>query len=260
MDNAITAGLSRQIVLQRALEVTANNVANQSTAGFKSERLAFREYIAELDIGAPTPGSALGSAPGSALGGTPDPFVSLAFDPNSFTDFAPGTLNATYGDFDFAIDGPGFFAVETEAGVRYTRDGRFSVNAVGELVTQSGARVLDDQGSAILLDPTRGALSVTPEGGLQQGTTPVAAIGVFEFAAPQGLARTGDNLFEAIDAPQRADRPRIRQGFLEAANGEPIRAMTDMIEILRAYQQTTELIQTANELSREAIDRLGDIN
>ena len=248
MENAITAGLSRQLILQRALEVTANNVANQSTAGFKAERLTFREYIAELDDG----------AAGAPQNG--DPFVSLVFDPSSFTDFSAGALTATYGDLDFAIDGPGFFAVETASGVRYTRDGRFSVNGLGELVTQSGARVLDDGGAPILLDPNRGGVALTPEGGLQQAGAPIANIGVFEFDEPQALSRTGDNLFITDEDPERARRPRLRQGFLEAANAEPIRAMTDMIDIMRAYEQTARLIETASELSRETIDRLGDVS
>lgn len=247
MENAIAAGLSKQLILQRALEITANNVANQSTAGFKAERIAFREFIARIDAGLTETGQA-----------TTDPFVSLAFDPESYTDFSAGSLTATYGELDFAIDGPGFFAVETDAGVRYTRDGRFAVNAFGELVAQNGARILDAGGAPILIDVNRGPLAVTPEGDLQQAGLSVGAIGVFDFAVTRGLTRIGDNLFVAAEPPALTDRPRLRQGFLEAANAEPIRAMTDMVEILRAYEQTARLLETANELSRTAVERLSE--
>ena len=106
MENAVTAGLAKQIVLARALETTANNVANQTTSGFKSDHIAFREYLAAVDP--------LTSG---------DPVISLVVDPDTYTDFSAGGMEQSYRDLDFAIDGDGFFAIETAAGVRYTRDG-----------------------------------------------------------------------------------------------------------------------------------------
>ena len=108
MENAVTAGLSKQIVLARALETTANNVANQTTSGFKADHVAFREYLASIDADS-----------------SGDPVVSLVVDPDTYTDFSAGGLEQSYRDLDFAIDGDGFFSVETAGGVRYTRDGRF---------------------------------------------------------------------------------------------------------------------------------------
>lgn len=243
MENAITAGLAKQIVLARALETTANNVANQTTSGFKSDHIAFREYLTTID--AETTG---------------DPLVSLVVDPDTYTDFSAGGLEQSYRDLDFAIDGDGLFAVETAAGVRYTRDGRFSVNAFGELVTRDGAQVLDSGGSPILIDPEAGPVLATPDGELQQNATSIAALGVFRFDDLRQLRKAGDNLFTASNEPTTALSPRVRQGFIETSNVNPVAAMTDMIEIMRAYEQAARLTETASELERQAIETLGQTN
>ena len=239
MDNAITAALSRQMVLARALDTTANNVANQQTPGFKSDAVQFREYLALVKSR-----------------GAGDPVVSLVHDPDTVTDFSPGAVTQTYRDLDFAIDGDGFFAIETDAGVRYTRGGSFVVNATGELVTRSGARVLDASEAPIAVDPENGALTISPNGEIQQNGASVGEIGVFAFDDPRVLRKSGDNLFAAAEGARRAEFPRVRQGFLEASNVNPVAAMTDLIEILRAYEQAADIARTASDLERRAIETL----
>lgn len=238
MENAITAGLSRQIVLLRALEATANNVANQSTAGFKAEHVLFREYLAKV-AGEPAAAD-----------------VSLVYDPDSVSDFAPGGLDETHGDLDFAIDGEGFFSVDTPEGTLLTRDGRFSVNSFGELVTRDGARVLDSGGSPIVLDVEAGPPLLGPDGDLQQNGTAIATLGVFRVADMQSLERRGDNRFRSSESPEAVALPHVRQGFVESSNVEAVTAMTDLIEINRAYQEATQIVETANDLAREAVQKL----
>ncbi len=240
MENTITAGLSRQLALARALEVTANNIANQTTAGFKGERLEFREWLAAV------------------AGETGDAEVSLVYDSDSYSDFSAGGLEQTHAPLDFAIDGDGFFAVEAEAGPRYTRDGRFTLSAYGELVTRGGARVLDSGGSAIVLDPEAGAPALSPDGMLEQAGAPVAGLGVFQFADNAVLVRRGDNLYEAVAAPDAKVAPRIRQGFIETSNVVAVAAMTDMIEIMRAYEQAARVVETSDELARETVRTLSE--
>lgn len=239
MENAITAGLSRQIVLMRALEATANNVANQTTAGFKAEHVAFREYLAR--------------APGSN-----DPDVSLVFDPDSYADFSAGGLEQTHNALDFAINGDGFFAVETPAGVLYTRDGRFSTNEVGELVTRDGARLLNEAGAPILLDIDAGPPLLSPDGALLQNGTPVAKIGVYDFIDRSTLERRGENRFRSLAEPEAVRVPRLSQGFIETSNVEAVAAMTDLVEITRAYEQAARVVETADELARQAVRRLSE--
>lgn len=241
MENAIVAGLSKQIVLTRALDTTANNVANQTTAGFKADHVAFAEYLRVIDRRS-----------------SGDPFVSLVSDPDTYTDFGAGAIEQTFRDLDFAIDGDGFFAVETAAGVRYTRDGRFSVNAFGELVTRSGDLVLDNGGSPILIDPERGPVVATSEGELQQDGAPIAQIGVFLAGDARALRKAGDNLFAAPEELQAAASARVRQGFTETSNVNPVAAMTDLIEILRAYEQAAQLTDISNDLARRAVDTLSE--
>lgn len=241
MENAIVAGLSKQIVLTRALDTAANNIANQTTAGFKADQIAFAEYLRAVDRTS-----------------TGDPFISLVSDPDTYTDFGAGAIEQTFRDLDFAIEGDGFFAVETAAGVRYTRDGRFSVNAFGELVTRSGELVLDNGGSPILIDPERGPLVATSEGELQQDGSPVASLGVFIAEDTRLLRKTGDNLFSAPSELQAAPFARVRQGFTETSNVNPVAAMTDLIEILRAYEQAAQLTDISNELARRAVETLSE--
>lgn len=241
LENAITAALSKQIVLTRALEATANNIANQTTAGFKAERVAFREYIARID--------------GETSG---DPLVSLVYDSDSYTDFSAGGIEATYAPLDFAIEGEGFFSVETADGVRYTRDGHFSLSALGELVTASGAQVLDNSGSPVLIDPDVGELTVTTEGVLQQNGSDVAALGVFRFQDQSVLTKRGDNLFEASAEPTAATNQRLRQGYIETSNVVSISAITDMIDIMRAYEQAAKVVETSDDLARQAVRKLSE--
>lgn len=239
MDNAITAALSKQIVLARALDVAANNIANQTTAGFKAEQISFREYVALVDGG-----------------DSGDPAVSLVYDGDSYTDFTPGGVQATHAPLDFAIDGDGFFAVLTEAGVRYTRDGHFGLNVFGELVNRDGAAVLDASGSPILLDPEAGPVLLSNEGELQQNGTPVADLGVFAFDDMRELRRTGGNLFEAASEGYPSASAQLRQGFIEISNVSPVAAMTGMIDIMRAYENAAQVIETANDLARDAVRTL----
>jgi len=245
LENAITAGLSKQIVLARALEVTANNIANQTTAGYKAERMTFREYIAQVPVK-------------TSEADIKDPFVSLVYDPDSYTDFSAGGVEPTYNNLDFAIDGDGFFAVETAAGTRYTRDGHFSLSVFGELVTRDGAPVLDAGGSPILLDPEAGPPILTPDGVLQQQGAVVAELGVFQFERNTALRKAGDNLFAAADEATAIETPRVRQGFIETSNVASITAVTNMIEIMRAYEQAARVVETSDELARSAISTLSE--
>lgn len=241
MENAVTAALSKQIVLSRALDIAANNVANQTTAGFKAEETRFSEYVSVVK--------------GETVS---DRTVSLVYDLDSYTDFSPGGLQATHAPLDFAIDGDGFFAVETEAGLRYTRDGHFELNTFGELVDRNGSLVLDDTGSPILIDPEAGPVLLSNEGELQQDGAPVAQLGVFAFDDPRSLRRTGFNQFESAAAPQTAVNAQLRQGFVEISNVAPVKAMTEMIDIMRAYESAAQVIETSTELARNAVRTLTD--
>lgn len=252
MDDASIIGLSRQIVLGRALDVAANNIANQTTTGYKAEQIRFEEYLTNGLATNPAASDRLASNRLTVSPTNHQPF-SLVVDPDSRTDFSQGSLTQTSAPLDFSITGDGFFGIDTPAGIQFTRDGHFSTNAFGELVTRDGYLVLDDTQTPILIDPDAGPLILTPQGALQQGNELIATLGIFQFTDNRSLTRSGQNLFSSTQEPTAVVNPAIQQGFVENANVSAIEGMTQMIKISRAYAQAAQLIETTDELSRDAI-------
>ncbi|MCC5995695.1 MAG: flagellar basal-body rod protein FlgF [Oceanicaulis sp.] len=241
MDNAMLIGLSRQLTLRRELDVTANNIANASTEGFKAERVMLepRESARARHQDGPARVQFVGEW---AMG----------------RDFTQGVLTPTGRPLDLALEGDGFFVLETPAGERFTRDGRFTLNAAGELTASDGARVLDEAGAPIAINRELGPVEIGADGEIVQGGVPGPRVALAVFEAPGLLSKTGDNRFAAPEDAERLDeRPRVRQGFSEASNVRPILEMSRMMEVSRAYQSVTRMIRDADELSRKAIERLG---
>ena len=240
MDNTLYVGLSRQLTLQRQLDVAANNLANLDTAGFKVEQL-----MLQSDPLRPTQGR-------SRL----DP-IKYVIDDGVARSFTPGVLEKTASSLDLAIEGGGFFQVQTTQGVRYTRDGRFSLNAQNQLVTQAGDTVLDGSGSPITLDPTKGEVTIAKTGQISQAGQPGGKVGVMGFANLSGLSKQGDGLFTSAETPVVATDSSVRQGYLERSNAQPVVEVTHLVEINRAYERIASMLDSAHQLSRSAIQRLG---
>lgn len=245
MDNSLYVGLSKQMVLQRQLDIIANNIANSDTSGFKVESLAETEDP---------------KAPAFTLGG-PEP-VKFVMPNGVIRDFGQGALRRTDSPFDVALDGQGFFQVQTPAGPRYTRDGRFRMDDAGNLVSQTGAPVLDDGGGQIALDQTKGAPTISPDGIVSQQGVRIGKIGVVTFANLSTLEKVGDNLMQntSNQTPTPAADVKLRQGMLEGSNVNPILEMTKMIEVSRAYEQMSQMISSQADLSSQAIQTLGKAN
>lgn len=244
MDNALFVGLSRQMILRREMEIIANNIANMDTTGFKVESMMQKTDPAE---------------PAVTLGG-PRPVKFVAPD-GVARDFGQGVLTKTGGEFDMSIEGQGFFQVQTPQGQRYTRDGRFTTDPTGRLVTQGGHAVLDASGGEIVIDMEKGQVSVGPDGTMSQGNETVGKVGMYAFANPGALEKAGDNLFRNASnlAANPAADARLRQGFLEGSNVKPVIEITRMVEVSRAYESTSRMMDSEHELSRRAIERLGKL-
>lgn len=240
MDNAIYVGLSRQVTLQRQLDIAANNLANVDTAGFKLEQLMLQSDPLRPQTG------------GSRL----DP-IKYVIDDGVARSFAAGALDGTERTLDFAVEGDGFFQVRAPEGVRYTRDGRFTLDAESRLVTQHGDPVLDDGGSEITLDPKKGEVSVARTGRISQGGVPGAKLAVVRFAEKGRLSKTGEEMFATPEAPAPAADAQVRQGWLEKSNVQPVLEITRLIEITRSYERVAAMMNSAHELSRSAVQRLG---
>ena len=239
MDNTLYVGLSRQLTLQRQLDLTANNLANVDTAGFKVEQLMLQSDPLRPQTGR------------SRL----DP-IKYVIDDGIARSFTPGALEKTSSPLDLAIEGGGFFQVQTAGGVRYTRDGRFSLDAQNRLVTQAGDAVLDGSGSPITLDPKKGEVAIAKTGQISQGGQPGAKVGVVRFANLSGLSK-GDDLYSSSETPAAATDANVRQGYLERSNAQPVVEVTHLVEINRAYERIANMLNSAHELSRTAIQRLG---
>ena len=241
MDTAYTT-LSRQSGLMNEMRLVANNIANANTAGFKVERLMLEESHAQETHQLDGPSK-----------------VAFVDDWAMGRDFTQGALEATGRSLDVALQGEGFFLLETPAGERYSRDGRFTMSSMGELVNGSGDRVLDEVGQPIFLDPEGGAITIGANGQITQGGLPGQRIGVVRFSELGALEKTGENQYRAPDGLEQVfeDLPQISQGALERSNVNPILEITRMIEVSRAYSSVTKMIKDTDELARKAIERLG---
>lgn len=242
MENAAYVGLSRQMTLRRELDIVANNIANADTTGFKVEQLLVGSEVGER-----------------ARNAFIRPGVSFVLDNGVGRDYGQAALGQTGRNLDFGIEGDGaFFKVTDGAGEAYTRDGAFTVDGEGRLTTQGGAAVQGDGGD-IILDPARGEPSVGADGTISQNGALVGRLSVVRFDALAALEKGGDGLYRNASnaTASEATDARVRQGMLEGSNVNPILEITNLIEIQRAYESISRMIENTNDLSRRAVERLG---
>ncbi|MBI2254238.1 MAG: flagellar basal-body rod protein FlgF [Proteobacteria bacterium] len=233
--------LSRQLGLSRQMDVVANNLANTNTVGFKSEGMVFSEYL----IKAEKP-------------------VELSYvqDLASYRDLTEGTLQPTGNDLDLAIQGKGYFVVDTPDGPRYTRNGRFQLNAASEVVNSDGFRVLAG-GAPVIINPDDGPINIAGDGTvsadrLQGGNTPViyGKLDVVAFADNNALKPSSGTTFESDQAPSQAntDDFKVQQRMIETSNVQSIREMTSMIWVQRNYQAAQKFLEGEHERMRRSIN------
>jgi flagellar basal-body rod protein FlgF/flagellar basal-body rod protein FlgG len=231
MDSGYYAAFAGLVARTQALDTAASNLANTQTAGYRAEREYFRSVLLDpLGTDAQTGGSQLGS--------TVNNFGVLGGD---HLDQAQGTLTATGNPLDLAIEGQGFFAVQTPAGVRYTRDGSFHRTRDGQLVSAAGEPVLSNRNQPIPVPP--GEISVGADGALSVGGGTVALVGVFSFPPGTQLTPEGKNRLvpPAKVQPTLAAGAVIHQGALESANEDVIQGSLDLI----VMQRQAETMQRA---------------
>ncbi len=148
--------------------------------------------------------------------------------------------------------------MQTPGGLRYTRDGHFSLDAAGQIVTSDGYAVQGD-GGAILVTPDDGDVSIAPDGTVSGRTGQLAKMRVVDFANPRGMTKEGRNLYNTSQAATTPDSVTIRQGMLESSNVQPVVEISKMIEVMRAYEATATLTKNQQDMSRDAIEKLGQM-
>lgn len=232
MDSASYTTISRQTGLWREMNVIANNIANSATTGYRQEGLIFSEYVAA-------------SPDGRSL--------SMGNANVRQTSFEQGTLTKTGGTLDFAIEGDGFFLIETPAGSRLTRAGSFSANANGDLVTPDGLRVLDAGGAPLFVPPDAGPISVAADGTISADGRLLGQIGLVRPTEPSAMTREDGVLFAADSGTQPAENARIVQGFLEGSNVDPVLSIARMIEVQRAYEMGQSFLDSENKRVKDAL-------
>jgi flagellar basal-body rod protein FlgF len=252
MENTLLVGLSRQMVLERQMDVVANNVANVNTNGFKADRSLFEQFLR--------------SPAHEDNFQRPDRQVAFVQDRGTFKDFATGASEMTKNPLDVAIDGKGFLVVQTPAGERYTRDGNLQINNQGQLVTQSGYPVMGGSGP-IVFQQTDKQITIAPDGNVTvlEGSNRIDSVRgklrIVSFADAQKLVKDGGNLYSAGQgvAPLPDTTSRVNQGYVEKSNVNSVTEMSRMIEITRAYTQISALLQQQSDLHKSAIEKLAEV-
>ncbi len=241
MNSGLYTALSGNLAAMRRLDVISNNLANANTAGFKKDRVAFESLLA------------------LRAGEAPEKAGLVQADNIYFTDYSAGPVKQTGNTLDLAIDGDGFFAVNTPQGRAYTRQGNFQRNAAGRLVTNDGYEVVGS-GGPITINGSR--VEVSARGEVMVDGAQVATLEVVDFPKPYALQKAGSALFVPSD-PQAAPQPvltaSVRQGHLEDSNVSVVQEMVQMIEANRYFEACQRVVKSYDDAAGKAANDIGRI-
>lgn len=234
MSNAVYTSLTRLQGLEMEMRSVANNLANSSTTGYKSDRPYFAEFLVSTE-------SDLGSL---SMGGVNGQIFNLD----------QGALNLTGGSLDVAIQGDGYFAVDTAQGPRLTRAGSFTVSPDGVLMDPMGSAVLAAGGNPINIPDNATTIAIAADGALTVNGQIVNRIGVFE--ANGQIQRETSTYFVAPEGYQAIETASVVQGALEQSNVSPVLEISRMIEVQRAYEAGQSLVELDDNRMEQTISTL----
>jgi flagellar basal-body rod protein FlgF len=244
MNSGLYSSLSGNIAAMKRMDIISNNLANVNTPGYKKDKMLFESMLAGAT-----------ASPAVPQGSTADPILQKE---SVYVDYSSGPVNQSGNPLDLAIDGDGFFVVQTPDGQAYTRQGNFRLGADGTLVTSGGFPVLGQngpihiQGSVVEID---GKGMVTVDG------APTDTINVVDFPKPYNLKKTASAQFVPV-SPQTVAQPAtgsIRQGQLEGSNVESISEMAQMIETSRYFDSCQRAIKGFDDMVGKAINDMGHL-
>ncbi|MCW3475115.1 flagellar hook-basal body complex protein [Limobrevibacterium gyesilva] len=241
MQNITTIALSRLVAQQRALDVTATNIANAGTPGFHAERMLFSDWLMRQP------------APGLPPGGR---VMAYTQDRATYRDTQSGPLTHTGNPLDLAVGADGFFTVQTPRGPRLTRSGHYELSNAGTVVDNEGDALLDVNGRPIQVSTADAALSVTADGTISSENGRIGRIGVVMPDDPQKLKAEGSRQFNA-DVPTRpVAAPKVIQGAIEESNVKPTVELARMMNDLREFQFASQMVQSEADREQAAIDKI----
>ncbi|MCC7155317.1 MAG: flagellar hook basal-body protein [Bryobacterales bacterium] len=236
MDPLTTAAASGLRARMESLDILANNLANTTTAGFKADREYFNVYV------------------------SPDGAEVPSID-SHWTDLSQGSIETTGNPLDVALSGPGFFAVQTPQGVRYTRNGAFHLNSLGELVTPDNYKVLNDQSQSIQLDLNQ-AVKIDKDGVLWQGANQAGKLLIAGSPNAPSLAKAGSTYFQwsPSNSTGRPAATEIVQGGREASNAGSVDSAVRMVGVMRQFEALQRAVQLGGEMNRRAVEEVARVN
>lgn len=246
---------------QKRLDVISNNMANANTTGFKKQGVTSQSFDDELTIRIHDNNSYTNL---NRRIGNMNLGVKIG---ETYHDFSQGSLRETGNTYDLALGGEGFFTIQTtnkqgETSIKYTRDGSFTVNMEGYLVTKDGDFVLDREENRIQIPGAQTASKVAfdERGNVLVNGQTVGTLGVVSFENPQALLLYGENMYEATQAAgAQQSEAVVQQGYLEMSNTNVIEEMVDMITITRAYEAGQKMIQTVDTTLQKAANDIGKV-
>lgn len=257
MVKGLYAAYTGMVNQQNRMDVLTNNLANSATVGFKKEGATSQSFDSVLAY------KIKDSSEGRYARniGTMNLGVKIG---ENYTDFSQGAFRTTENTFDLALSGNGFFACEYtnksgETSVKYTRDGSFTLNVRGELVTKDGDFVLDANGNHIILDPNKNTMIDQTGAIIQDGQT-VAQLQVTDFEDYNYLEHFGENYYTPVDgAETKAADAAVFSGHLEQSNVTVVNEMVELISVSRNYETNQKMIQSIDGTLEIAANQLGKI-
>jgi flagellar basal-body rod protein FlgF len=244
MDPITITAASGMRARMESLDMLANNIANAETGGYKTDREFYSVYTSE-----------------EARASGTDDSAGLPVIEKNYTDYSQGSMRVTSNPLDLGIQGKGFFAVDSPAGVAYTRNGSFQVTAAGKLVNGDGYAVRDSAGKPITLDATL-AVDVSSDGTISQSGQAVAKLAVLDFANQGDLVKQGNTMFRATD-PKAVPKPSsatVQQGRLESSNVTSSESTVRLVSVMRQFdmlQKATHIGQTMNSKAIDEVAKVG---
>lgn len=242
-----TTGMIQQ---SRRLDTIANNLANANTVGYKSDKVLNRAFDDELLLRMGGGQASNVRDVGYINHGVYADEVVISFD--------QGSLDQTYKSTDTAILGQGFFTILTDDGVRYTRDGTFSIDSYGRLVTQEGWPVLGEEGEIYVYDED---YNIDAYGNIVRNDVYTDTLLVVDFDNKDTLRKVGDNQYMNIEPNNQPIQftGEIKQGYLEGSNVEPIKEIVDMMTVTRSYETNQRIVKMMDDTLGKAVNEVGRV-
>lgn len=272
MATGMWTAVSGAAAQQQQLDITANNLANVNTNGFKKDVPVFKEYLATVERDNDLPTLHVGPVKEKDLHPIGDKDTAHVVVHGTYTSFRPGALQITNNPLDVALEGPGLLEVSTPSGVRYTRAGSLVMGQDGRLVTKEGYSVLSagngttpagateaDVAGRFINLRDRGNVSITESGEIYSGADLVGKLSVVEFPDSKWLQKIGQQFFEnknpQANLASNASKTIVHQGAVEGSNVNPVEEMTNLIRANRMFEHDMKALKTFGDLmQREAND------